>query len=142
MEHETAGDPVSGCKWTRKTTAKVAKQLKRAGIRVSPKTVGRLLKQMNFSLRKNLKTLESGLRNPPDPRERDQQFRYIRGQIQDYVAQGMPVVSVDAKSRELIGAFHQPGRKWSQQPIRVFDHDFPSDAKGVALPYGIYDLAQ
>jgi hypothetical protein len=128
MEHETAGDPVSGCKWTRKTTAKVAKQLKRAGIRVSPKTVGRLLKQMK--------------RNPPDPRERDQQFRYIRGQIQDYVAQGMPVVSVDAKSRELIGAFHQPGRKWSQQPIRVFDHDFPSDAKGVALPYGIYDLAR
>jgi len=51
MEHETAGDPVSGLKWTRKTTAKIAQQLKRISIQVSAKTVGRLLKQMNFSLR-------------------------------------------------------------------------------------------
>ena len=80
MEHETAGDPVSGCKWTRKTTAKIAQQLKRIGIRVSSKTVGRLLKQMKFSLRLNLKCLESGQSKPPDPRQRDQQFRYIRNQ--------------------------------------------------------------
>ncbi len=142
MEHETAGDPVSGLKWTRKTTAKIAKQLKRVGIRVSPKTVGRLLKQMNFSLRMNLKSLESGLRNPPDPRQRDLQFRYIRSQIRTYARRGLPVISVDTKSRELIGAFHQSGRKWSQEPIKVLDHDFPSDAKGVALPYGIYDLSR
>ena len=142
MEHETAGDPVSGLKWTRKTTAKIAQQLKRIGIRVSAKTVGRLLKQMNFSLRMNLKSLESGLRNPPDPVQRDQQFRYIRNQIRTYSTQGLPVISVDTKSRELIGAFHQSGRKWSQEPIKVLDHDFPSDAKGVALPYGIYDLSR
>jgi hypothetical protein len=142
MEHETAGDPVSGLKWTRKTTAKIAKQLKRIGIRVSAKTVGRLLKQMNFSLRVNLKSLESGLRNPPDPRQRDLQFRYIRSQIRAYSTRGLPVISVDTKSRELVGAFHQSGRKWSQEPIKVFDHDFPSDAKGVALPYGIYDLTR
>jgi len=66
MEYETAGDPVSGCKWTHKTTHKIAQQLKRAGIQVSGNTVGRLLKSMDFSLRVNLKTLESGLRNPPD----------------------------------------------------------------------------
>ncbi len=84
MEHETAGDPVSGCKWTRKTTAKIAEQLKRAHIRVSGKTVGRLLKRMNFSLRLNLKCLESGKRKPPDPRDRDLQFRYIRSQIRQY----------------------------------------------------------
>ena len=142
MEHETAGDPVSGCKWTRKTTAKIAQQLKRAGIRVSGKTVGRLLKQMDFSLRMNLKSLESGLRNPPDPRRRDQQFRYTRSQIRNYVAQGLPVISVDTKSRELIGPFHQSGRTWSQKPIKVFDHDFPSDSNGIAMPYGIYDLSR
>ena len=142
MEHETAGDPVSGLKWTRKTTAKIAKQLKRIGIQVSANTVGRLLKQMNFSLRMNLKSLESGLRNPPDPSQRDQQFRYIRNQIRNYSMQSFPVISVDTKSRELIGAFHQSGRKWSQAPIKVLDHDFPSDAKGVALPYGIYDLSR
>jgi len=142
MEHETAGDPISGCKWTLKTTAKIAQQLERAGIRVSAKTVGRLLKQMKFSLRMNLKCLESGLRNPPNPRQRDQQFRYIRSQIRTYSTQDLPVISVDTKSRELIGPFHQSGRRWNQKPIKVFDHDFPSDSKGIALPYGIYDLSR
>lgn len=142
MQYETAGDPVSGCKWTRKTTLKIAQQLKRAGIRVSANTVGRLLKQMDFSLRVNLKSLESGLSKPPDPRERDLQFRYIRSQICSYTAQGMPVISVDTKSRELMGPFHKSGRRWSQYPIEVFDHDFPSDSKGIAIPYGIYDLSR
>jgi len=140
MEYETAGDPVSGCKWTRKTTLKIAQQLKRAGIRVSANTVGKLLKQMDFSLRVNLKSLESGLSKPPDPRERDLQFRYIRSQIRCYAAQGMPVIIVDTKSRELIGIFHQAGRIWTQYVIKVFDHDFPSDSEGIAIPYGIYDI--
>jgi hypothetical protein len=142
MEHETAGDPVSGLKWTRKTTAKIAQQLKRISIQVSGKTVARLLKQMNFSLRLNLKCLESGQSKPPDPQQRDQQFRYIRSQIRTYIAQGLPVISVDTKSRQLIGPFHQAGRRWSQGPIKVLDHDFPSDSKGIALPYGIYDLSR
>jgi hypothetical protein len=139
MEHETAGDPVTGCKWTRKTTGKIAKQLSRVGIRVSAKTVARLLKQMDFSLRMNLKSLESGLSRPPDPRQREQQFLYIRSQMRDCAAREMPVISVDTKSRELIGRFHQSGRRWGREPIKVFDHDFPSDARGVAIPYGIYD---
>jgi len=142
MEHETAGDPVSGCKWTRKTTHKIAQQLKRTGIRVSANTVGRLLKKMNFHLRVNLKTLESGRSKPPDPRQRDFQFRYIRSQIRTYCAQGLPAISVDTKSRELLGPFHQSGRRWSKDPIKVFDHDFPSDCQGVAIPYGIYDLCR
>ena len=142
MEYDTAGDPISGCKWTRKTTQKIAQQLKRTGIHVSANTVGKLLKKMNFSLRVNLKTLESGQSKPPDPRERDLQFRYIRSQIRDYCDQGMPVISVDTKSRELTGPFHHPGSIWSQDPIKVFDHDFPSDSKGIAIPYGIYDLCR
>jgi len=142
MKYETAGDPVSGCKWTRKTTGKIARQLKRMGICVSANTVGRLLKKMDYSLRKNLKSLESGLRNPPTPHRRGQQFCYIRSQIQHYAAHGLPVISVDTKSRELIGPFHQPGRRWCQTPIAVLDHDFPSDSQGVAIPYGIYDFCR
>ena len=142
MKYETAGDPVSGCKWTRKTTGNIAKQLKCAGINVSANTVGRLLKKMDFSLRVNLKCLESGLRNPPPPRKRDQQFRYIRSQIRDFAANELPVISVDTKSRELIGAFYHPGAIWSQKPIPVLDHDFPSDATGIAIPYGIYDFCR
>lgn len=142
MEHETAGDPVSGCKWTRKTTRKIARELRRAGIRVSANTVARLLKGMNFSLRVNLKALESGLSKPPNARERELQFRYIRREIRAYSAKGMPVISVDTKSRELMGPFSQTGRRWAQEPIKVFDHDFPSDSQGVAIPYGIYDLSR
>jgi len=142
MRYETAGDPVSGCKWTRKTTGKIAAQLARAGIQVSAKTVGRLLKKMDFSLRVNLKCLESGLKNPPPPRKRNEQFRYIRSQIQDFAAQGLPVISVDAKIRELVGPFYHAAAIWSQKPIPVLDHDFPSDAKGIALPYGIYDFCR
>lgn len=139
MEHETAGDPVSGCKWTRKTTAKIAKQLQRADIQVSAKTVAKLLKQMNFCLRMNLKCLESGQSSPPDPRQRDLQFRYIQSQIGRSAAKGIPYVSVDTKSRELIGPFRHAGRRWSSDAIKVLDHDFPSDASGVAIPYGVYD---
>ena len=139
MEHETAGDPVSGCKWTRKSTAKIAKQLHQAGVQVSAKTVAKLLKQMNFSLRMNLKCLESGQSKPPDARQRDLQFRYIHRQIGRSIANGIPFISVDTKSRELIGPFHHAGRKWSAEAIKVLDHDFPSDASGVAIPYGVYD---
>ena len=71
-----------------------------------------------------------------------QQFHYIRNRIRAYSTQGLPVISVDAKSRELIGPFHQAGRRWSQKPIKVLDHDFPSDSNGIALPYGIYDLSR
>lgn len=139
MEYETAGDPVSGCKWTRKSTKKIAQQLRKAGIQVSGKTVGRILKDMNFSLRVNIKSIESGQSKPPDPEKRDRQFRYIQQQRCDYTRRDLPVISVDTKSRELIGRFHQSGRSWSCEAVDVYDHDFPSDAQGVAIPYGIYD---
>lgn len=139
MEDDTGGDPVKGCKWTHKTTAKVAKALKMTGIDVSAQTVARLLKQMDYCLRVNLKNLESGSSKPRDPAERDAQFRYIKKLRHSYTNKGLPIISIDTKSRELIGPFHQAGRRWSQQSVEVFDHDFPSDADGVAIPYGIYD---
>ncbi len=125
-----------------KSTRKIAKELKRIGIQVSSNTIGRLLKNMDYSLRVNLKCLESGSSNPPPPRKRNQQFIYIRSQIRYFIENGLPVISVDTKSRELIGPFYHPGAIWSQVPIRVFDHDFPSDALGVAIPYGIYDICR
>ena len=68
MKYEVAGDPVSGLRWTRKTTKKIAAELSALGIRVSRKTVAKLLKQMNFSLRTNkkedLEWLSSNSRRP------------------------------------------------------------------------------
>lgn len=140
MEPDTAGDPVKGCKWTRKTTGKVADELKRYGIDVSANTVGRLLKGMNFKLRANRKNLESGLRNPPRRKVRDRQFRHIRRQQRLCERKRIPMISVDTKHRELVGQYHHAGRIWCETATEVFDHDFPSDAKGVALPYGIHDM--
>lgn len=139
MKYETAGDPMSDCKWSRRSTAKISKQLKRLGIRVSPRTVAKLLKEMTYSLRVNLKTIESGSGRPRDPQRRDRQFNYIKKQREDFTRRQLPVISIDSKSRELIGPFYRKGRVWSQEPIEVLDHDFPSDAKGVGLTHGIFD---
>ena len=84
MEHETAGDPMSHLKWTRKTTGKIARQLAALEIRVSPRTVGRLLKGMGFSLRVNHKRLESGNAHPPPRKVRNRQFRYLDRMRQDF----------------------------------------------------------
>ena len=129
-----AGDPMSGIKWTRKTTSNIAQQLATLGILVSPNTVGRLLKQMGFRLRVNRKQIAST--KSPD---RNQQFLYIAQQKERFAAQGTPIISVDAKKKELIGNFKNAGAKWDRDPLLVKDHDFRSEAKALATPYGIYD---
>ena len=87
----------------------------------------------------NHKRLESGNKNPPPRRVRNRQFTYIHGQRQRFTAKANPIISVDAKKKEWIGKSKNPGACWEQQPQLVNDHDFPSDAKGRAIPYGIYD---
>jgi hypothetical protein len=98
-------------------------------------TVGRLLRQLDFGLVANRKSLSG----PPHP-DRDRQFRYIRRVQQRFLAAGLPVISVDTKNKELIGNFANQGRTWCQTPEQVNAHDFPSDALGRAVPYGIYDI--
>jgi hypothetical protein len=138
MKHETAGDPMTGLKWTRKTTAKIAAELHLLGIKVSDRTVARLLKQMDFSLRVNHKKLARVCAVPPD--ERDAQFVHIAEIREHFAARGLPLISVDTKKKELVGSFKNAGTAWSQQPVLVKDHDFRSEALGIAVPYGIYDM--
>jgi hypothetical protein len=139
MKYDTAGDPISGLKWTRKTTRKIAMELKAININVSDKTVAKILKEMGYTLRVNQKSIESGGKNPVDPKNRNKQFQYIEKQRKRYAKDGNPVISVDTKKKELIGNFKNQGRSWERSPIPVNDHDFPSDALGKAIPYGIYD---
>ena len=94
---------------------------------------------MGYSLKVNHKKLESGIKNPPDPQQRDEQFRYIADLREQFAKQNNPIISVDTKKKELIGNFKNNGTSWQQDPIVVNDHDFPSDARGKAIPYGIYD---
>lgn len=139
MEHDTGGDPITGLKWSRRTTTKVAKALHEIGIEVGAKTVGRLLKELGFSLRVNHKRIESGNRNPPHPKERDRQFNYIGAMRESFARRCEPIISVDTKKKELVGNFKNGGRAWEKNAIAVYDHDFPSDAAGRVVPYGIYD---
>lgn len=103
MRHDTAGDPMSGIKWTRRTTSNISGQLATLGIAASKNTVGRLLKQMDFRLRVNRKQIAS-TKNP----DRNQQFLYIAEQKDRFAAQGLPIISVDSKKKELIGNFKTP----------------------------------
>lgn len=139
MKHDIAGDPMSGIKWTRKTTQKIADELKRVKIDVSANTVARLLKQMGFSLKLNKKSIESGSKNPPSPQKRNRQFKYINQLREKFSKENKPVISVDTKKKELIGNFKNSGSSWEQEPVKVNDHDFPQDSLGKAVPYGVYD---
>ena len=92
-----------------------------------------MLKDMKFSLRVNRKTIESGIKNPPSRKDRDRQFHYISQMREAFANAGDSTISVDSKKRELIGNFKNGGKAWERGAVAVKDHDFPSDAEGVAV---------
>jgi hypothetical protein len=138
VEPVERGDPESVLRWTTRSTRDLAGELTAAGHPVGADTVGELLAAEGFSLQGNAKTIE-GAQHP----DRDAQFRHIFEQATAFGAAGQPVISVDTKKKELVGDFHHAGRTWrpAGNPIKVKDHDFPDQALGKAIPYGIYDLA-
>lgn len=135
LKHETAGDPIKGVKWTRKTTEKIAEQLRSMEIPVGRTTVARLLKDMDYRLRVNRKSIGAG-RDP----DRNAQFEYIVARREEASAQGIPLLSVDTKKKEMVGLFKNSGTLWAQEATPVRDHDYRSDAIGMAVPYGIYNV--
>lgn len=136
---DARGDPESPLRWTCKSTRELATALSRAGHPVSSWTVGQLLHQLGYGLQANVKTLE-GTQHP----DRDLQFRYINNQVRRHTARGEPVLSVDAKKKELIGQYKNQGREWRPkgEPERVKTHDFIDPEQGKAIPYGVYDLSR
>ncbi len=130
---DTAGDPMSDRRWTHETAETIARCLaQRLDIRISATVVRRLLGSLRYSLKSNKKCLSAG--NSPD---RDSQFGIIKRFRENFIASGDPVVSVDTKSKELVGLFKNKGRTWRRDARRVKDHDFRSEAIGIASPYGI-----
>ncbi len=138
VEPVTRGDPMSPLRWTCKSTRQLATELERQGHRVSYKTVAELLHALDYSLQATRKTKEGA-----DHPDRDAQFAQINDQAQAFQQRGQPVISVDAKKKELVGDFHNGGREWQPtghpEPVRV--HDFLDRQLGKALPYGVYDVA-
>jgi Rhodopirellula transposase DDE domain len=134
VKDEVAGDPMTEQKWVRSSLSGLSKRLAIEGHHASPGTVARLLKQMGFSLRANKR--KQGRFGCAD---RDEQFKYIATQKQEFVAASLPIISVDTKKKELIGDFRNKGRAWCRQAEEVNEHDFPGAAKCRAVPFGIYD---
>jgi hypothetical protein len=110
----------------------------RHGLRISDKTVGKLLREHGCSLQAPSKSVE-GAQHP----DRNAQFERINEKSEDCIKRGIPVISVDTKKKELVGNFKNGGREWQPQgePELVDVHDFPGDALGKAIPYGVYDVA-
>jgi hypothetical protein len=121
--------------WTGLRLEQICTRLEPLGISVCPNTVRRLLDQLGYALHANRKSL-SGPQSP----QRDLQFRYLQAQRQDFTDNGLPIISVDTKKKEMVGPFKNAGRIWSREALPVNDHDFRSQAKGMAIPRGLYDL--
>ena len=138
VEPDARGDPMSPLRWTCKSLRRLADELGKLGHKISHTVVGELLKKQRFSLQANSKTRE-GADNP----DRDAQLRVVNEAVKTAIGENQPVISVDAKKKELVGDFKNAGREWRRQgdPEEVRVHDFLIKELGRAVPYGIYDMA-
>src|SRR5713226_2062138 len=139
IDPDTRGDPMSPLRWTCKSTRRLANALGEQGHPVSHRVVADLLHELDYSLQAPVKRLE-GTQHP----DRDGQFQYLGEQAKAFLAEGLPVVSVDAKKKELVGAFKNGGREWQPkgEPESVQVHDFMDRELGKAIPYGVYDVGR
>lgn len=135
VEDSVAGDPMTDRKDVRKSLRKISKKLQSEGYQVSPPTVRRLLKQNDYSLQANRKSLTGN--SHPDEKI---QLTYIRRVKKLFLRAGHPVISVDSKKKELIGNFKNNGRTWRRKAKLVNKYDFRNQAIGRGCPYGVYDL--
>lgn len=137
VDPATRGDPQSPLRWTCKGTRRLADEMTQAGHPISRGTVAALLKKQGYSLQVNRKTKE-GTQHP----DRDAQFEHINAEVKRFQQQEQPVISVDAKKKELVGAFKNGGREWQPkgEPEEVKVHDFVDEELGKAIPYGVYDV--
>ena len=134
---DARGDPMSPLCWTSKSTYNLAGALNAKGFEISPRTVGALLGEMGYSLQGTSKQKEGAQHV-----DRDAQFRHINDTAVSFMKDGQPVISVDAKKKELVGEYSNAGKEFQPKatPARTKVHDFIDPEMGKAIPYGVYDL--
>ena len=71
---------------------------------------------------------------------RDAQFENIAHLRAVHIAAGNPVISMDTKKKEYLGNFYRDGHLYTTEELQVYDHDFSSQAEGIVIPHGIYDV--
>lgn len=136
MKDHTAGNPQKeNLLWTDLSCTEIRDKLKEKGFLIGTRIVKKLLFKHHFKKRKiqrrrTLKVVEY----------RNEQFEKISKLKQEYMRSDNPIVSVDAKKRELIGNLYRAGEVYSKEEIASYDHDFPYLATGIAIPHGIFDL--
>ena len=138
LKNYTAGNPMAeNVLWTNLTQKEISEKMKTNGINVSVTVVKQLLKKHGYVKRKAQK--KKTMKIHPD---RNQQFEIIAGLKEKYLNSVNPVISIDTKKKEFIGDFYREGTLYAKEPIETFDHDFNSFAKGIVIPFGVYDLQQ
>jgi Rhodopirellula transposase DDE domain len=135
VEPNTGGDPMGPTKFVRRSLQAIGADLEPLGYDLCPSTIARLLRTQHFSLRVNSKRFTG-----PNHPDRDRQFRNIQVEIDRFWDEGLPILSVDTKKKELVGNFKNAGELWCQEPEEVNVYDFLSDAICRAVPYGLYDV--
>ena len=117
MKYETAGDPMSDLKWTRKTTQKIADALDSIDIKVSKTTIGKILKNLGFSLKTNIKRISNGgkVLTKKEKENRNKQFEYISEMRHQFNKMKNPSISVDTKKKEPVGNFKNPGTRYKRE---------------------------
>jgi len=137
VEPFSRGDPMRPLRWTCKSVRRLAAELVAKGHRISPAKVAELLAELGYSLQSHRKRDEGN-----SHQDRDAQFRHINDQVEAFQREEQPVISVDTKKKELVGAYKNGGREWRPkgQPEAVKVYDFIDQELGKAIPYGVYDL--
>lgn len=138
VDSATRGDPMSPLRWTSKSTENLASELRAGGYSISARSVAALLKNRGYSLQVVRKTHEGSKHE-----DRNEQFEYINTSVNAFHLQGEPVISIDAKKKELVGNFANKGREWHPKghPEEVKVYDFMDKELGKVTPYGVFDIA-
>jgi len=131
-------DPMRPLRWVSKSHAKLAAALRTMGHRIAKSSLPKLLEVLQYRRQVNRKTLE-GSRNP----DRDAEFEHINAAAIATQASGQPVISIDTKKKELVGAYKNSGSDYRPAgcPDKVKVHDFVDAELGKVVPYGVYDIA-
>ena len=136
----TFGNPEIPLSYTTKSTRKIKQALNEKGFTIGHNVVGDILEELGYSLQLNQKMLQVGSEHP----DRNSQFEFINSKAKSFLNSSDPVISIDAKKKELVGNFKNNGRTYNKikHPTKVLDHDFPFKELGKVTPYGIYDISK
>ena len=136
VEPVTRGDPESPLRWTCKSTRTLEAEINKQGFVVGRTVIGKILKQLGYSLQSNSKVLEGHQHV-----DRNEQFEYINKLATHFLNNNLPVISVDTKKKELIGNYKNSGKEYrpKKDPRKVEGHDFGIQR---AAPYGVYDIGE